>query len=292
MTPLPPQPHFPSRYARPSTAPSIARRVSTADGAQIATFVYGTLGTATPVLMLHGNGEEHGIFGPIIDVVNEAGIPVIAIDSRAQGKSTRGAERLTYELMTNDAVTALDDLGVTCAHVLGFSDGGIEALLLACDWPERVASLTALGANITPEGVLPDPDWDLEGSIERNRAWAEWWRDCSDPSQTRATDVDQSLLMPTPAEAARASELLQLMLDEPHIAADSLGAIHCPTCIMVGEHDCIDPAETNRIVNAIPDARLVVVPNAGHSLPKAVPDSVSAHLLANIFLAASNARRA
>lgn len=284
MTPTPPEPHFPSRYSRPSTAPTLARRVTTSDGAQIAAFAYGQpRADRAPVLMLHGNGEEHGIFGPIIDVALEAGLWVVALDSRAQGLSTRGDAPLTYELMTHDAVDVLDALGVERAHVLGFSDGGIEALLLGRDYPERVASITALGANLTPEGVLDDADWDIEGSIERNRAWADFWADSTRSRGEGPNDVDPTLLMPFPAEAAQTAELLQLMLDEPHIDAASLASIRCPTCIMVGEHDCIDPAETRSIVDAIPGARLVVVARMGHSLPKAAPDAVAAHLLATIM---------
>ena len=285
VAPNPPQPHFPSRYARPSIAPSVARAVVTQDGARIAAFVYGTPHAApTPVLMLHGNGEEHGIFGPIVDVVNSAGRTVIALDSRAQGKSTRGTARLTYELMTKDAIDVLDALGVARVHVLGFSDGGIEALLLGRDYPERVASITALGANLTPEGVIEEPDWDLDGAIATNCAWAKYWKELAIPREAESADVDCELLFATPEEAAQTAELLQLMLDEPHIEASSLSGISCPTTIMVGEHDCIDPAETKAIVDAIPGARLVVVPGVGHSLPKLVPDTVSCQLLVNLLL--------
>ncbi len=284
VAPNPPQPHFPSPYARPSIAPSVARAVVTQDGARIAAFVYGALHTGTPVLMLHGNGEEHGIFGPIVDVVNSAGRTVIALDSRAQGKSTRGTARLTYELMARDAIDVLDALGVARVHVLGFSDGGIEALLLGRDYPERIASITALGANLTPEGVIEEPDWDLDGAIATNQEWARHWTDCKNPQGTTHADVDCELLFATPEEAAQTAELLQLMLDEPHIEASSLSGISCPTTIMVGEHDCIRPSETKAIVDAIPSARLLVVPGVGHSLPKLVPDTVSCQLLVNLLL--------
>ena len=155
-----PQLHFPSAYLLPTAPLVFAQSVEMPDGAQIATFVHAPAEKSlpealaqglSPVLLLHGNGEEHGIFGPIVDVVNAAGRAVVAIDSRAQGKSTRGSAKLTYELMAADAICALDELGVSRAHVLGFSDGGIEALLLGRDYPERVASITALGANLTPE---------------------------------------------------------------------------------------------------------------------------------------------
>ena len=215
MPPIPPQLHFPSPYLRPSSAPSIARSIEMADGARIASFVYGARTDATPVLFLHGNGEEHGIFGPAIDVCVEAGHHVVAIDSRGQGKSTLGSTRLTYELMADDALAVLDELGIRRVHIVGFSDGAIEALLIARDHPERVASVLSVGANLTPEGVLEEPDWNLAENVAQLRDWADAGWDSNG-------GIDPSLLSPTPDEASAAADLLELMLLEPHIPAESL----------------------------------------------------------------------
>lgn len=274
MPPVAPRLHFPSPYETPTVAPTFAQRVPMDDGAQIAAFVYGSLdGKATPVLMLHGNGEEHGLFGPTIDTVVANGRAVVALDSRAQGKSTRGTAPLTYELMAADALAVLDHLSIDLVHVMGFSDGGIEALLLARDHGQRVASLFAIGANLTPEGVVEDEEWDIDGSIASSRAWQRYWAGEMHPH------VDQALLSPTPQEAGITAELLQLMLDEPHIPAKSLRGITCPTTIMVGEFDCIKPQETATIHAAIAQSQLVVVPEAGHVLPKEAPELVTQELL-------------
>ena len=280
MPATPPRLHFPSPYETPTIAPTYAEYTATSDGAQIATFVYGEQGgigtTPAPILMLHGNGEEHGIFGPTIDAAVAAGYAVVALDSRAQGKSTRGNAPLTYELMASDALHVLDSLGIAQVHVLGFSDGAIEALLIARDHPERVLSLTALGANLTPEGVIEDEEWDIHASIAANRAWMARW------TTAPMSGIDPQLLTPTPTQAAQTAELLQLMLDEPHIEAESLTSITCPATIMVGEFDCITEEETAAIHRAIANSRLVVVPEAGHTLPKQVPELVSEELLATV----------
>lgn len=275
VAPIPPQPHFPSYYLRPTVAPRVARKVETGDGAQIATFVYGPVEgrvEADPVLFLHGNGEEHGIFGAQIDALVDKGRCAIGVDSRAQGASTRGSAPLTYELMADDALLVLDALGVQRAHVVGFSDGAIEALLMARDHPERVASVLSMGANLTPEGVLAEDDWDMEGTAEQSEAWAAWLEDGPE-------GIDPSIMTPSIEGARMTAQLMRLMLDEPHIPAESLGSIGCPVTVMVGEFDCIDPAETQRIVDAIPYARKVVVPGADHVLPKCAPDDVSRELL-------------
>lgn len=274
--PAPPAPHFPSPYAPPSQAPTQCRMVTMTDGVGIAAFVYGDVRSPlAPVLMLHGNGEEHRIFGPIVDAVIEGGHPVVAIDTRGQGKSEWGEATLSYELFASDALAVLDAYEIPAAHVLGFSDGGIEALLMARDHPERVASLTVLGANLTPEGVIEDDEWDIAGAVAANRAWASFWEGSTSP-------VRADLLSPTPTEAARTADLLDLMLREPHIPAESLSAISCPTTIMVGEFDCIDAAQTEAICAAIAGSRLVVVDEIGHNLPKQAPDAVSSELLATI----------
>ena len=286
MIPRVPTPYRTTAYGRPTAPLHLARRIATTDGAQIATFVYGPAGKSLrelldndPVLALHGNGGSHGSFVRVIDALCTAGLGVVAVDSRAQGQSSRGTLPLTYELLAEDALCVLDALGVQGVHVVGHSDGGIEALLLARDHADRVLSIVAGGANLTPEGVVDDPAWDTPGSAATNLAWAAYMAEGQIPAEIDAT------LLPSAQEAQLSGELLQLMLDHPHIEAASLGSISCPTCVLVGEHDCITQEETHAIADAIPGARLVVVPAVGHSLPRLAPDSVALQVLTNVLLA-------
>jgi len=286
MWPRIPLPYGFSTYARPASPLHFARRISTPDDAELAVFVYGPenatleeLLAGDPVLVLHGNGGTHAGLIKVIDTLVVAGKGVIAFDGRAQGQSSRGTLPLTYELFADDALCVLDALKVKGVHVVGHSDGGIEALLLARDHAERILSIVAGGANLTPEGVVEDPSWDTEGSAKANRAWAEFME-----HETFPDTIDPSLL-PQAAVVTHAGELLQLMLDEPHIEAASLASISCPTCVLVGEHDCITEEETHLIAESIPGARLVVVPGVGHSLPRLAPDSVALQVLTNILLA-------
>ena len=283
--PRTPAPYRRTTYALPQAPLHYAQHIAMPDGAQIATFVYGPreatldeLLGAHPVLALHGNGGSHATFTAVIERLVAAGQSVIAIDARAQGKSTRGSLPLTYELFAEDAIAVLHALDASPVHVVGHSDGGIVALLLARDYADDVLSVVAGGANLTPEGVIDDPAWDTAGSAATNRAWAAFAKDGELPN-----DIDPSLL-PSWVEAQYDGELLQLMLDEPHIEASSLASISCPTCVLVGEHDCITWEETSAIAEAVPGARLVVVPSVGHSLPRQAPDSVTLQVLTNILL--------
>ena len=289
-----PQLHFPSPYLLPTAHLAAARRVPVADGAQIAAFAYvpdafaraadADLADAAaqmpnPVLMLHGNGEEHGIFGQVIDAVCASGRPVVAVDSRAQGKSTRGTAELTYELMADDALTALAALGFGKAHLLGFSDGAIEALIIARDHPELALSLLSIGANLSPDGV--DDSFQMEQAAQSLLAWADFW----EKGDGSRRDVDPGLVRPTPQEARTTAELLHMMVVYPQIDPASLSQIACPTTVMAGEFDEIKREETDLIHVSIPGSRLVIVPGAGHVLPKEAPEDVAREALATIAMA-------
>ena len=289
-----PQLHFPSPYLLPTAHLAAARLVPMADGAQIAAFAYvpdafaraadADLADAAaqmpdPVLMLHGNGEEHGIFGQVIDAVCASGRPVVAVDSRAQGKSTRGTAELTYELMADDALTALAALGFGKAHLLGFSDGAIEALIIARDHPELALSLLSIGANLSPDGV--DDSFQMEQAAQSLLAWADFW----EKGDGSRRDVDPGLVRPTPQEARTTAELLHMMVVYPQIDPASLSQITCPTTVMAGEFDEIKREETDLIHVSIPGSRLVIVPGAGHVLPKEAPEDVAREALATIAMA-------
>lgn len=289
-----PQLHFPSPYLLPTAHLAAARLVPMADGAKIAAFAYvpdsfaraadADLADAAaqmpdPVLMLHGNGEEHGIFGQVIDAVCASGRPVVAVDSRAQGKSTRGTEELTYELMADDALAALAALGFGKAHLLGFSDGAIEALIIARDHPELALSLLSIGANLSPDGV--DDSFQMEQAAQSLLAWADFW----EKGDGSRRDVDPGLVRPTPQEARTTAELLHMMVVYPQIDPASLSQITCPTTVMAGEFDEIKREETDLIHVSIPGSRLVIVPGAGHVLPKEAPEDVAREALATIAMA-------
>ena len=286
----------PKPYNKPTAHLKSRLQVLLDDGAEIATFVYTPSSStgekpcedlastaaylssipeetfATPIVFLHGNGEEHGIFGTIIDEMCNRGYTAIGIDSRDQGLSTRGTSAFTYEQMAEDAYVVLKRLGVTSAHIVGFSDGAILGLLLARDYSDTVASLVSIGANLEPD-TLGDMSWLYE-SIEGNKRWAnEGWEGAT---------LEDGYPVPSPTEAARIAEHLELMVDNPHIDPASLGQISIPTVVMAGEYDEIFPEETRRIAEAIPTARLLFIPGCPHNVPKVSPGAVVRRILANL----------
>lgn len=110
-----------------------------------------------PLLLVHGNGGSISDLSAQINHFRKR-YKVIAMDSRDQGRSGDSTEKLTYERMTDDLAALLDHLKVGPVNVLGWSDGGIEALLLGIRHPAKVKKIAAMAANLNPSenAVYPE----------------------------------------------------------------------------------------------------------------------------------------
>src|SRR5436190_14852832 len=114
-------------------------------------------GEGQPLLIVHGNGGSINNFIYQIPYFSKK-YKVIIADSRAQGKSTDKGDSLSYEMMADDYAALLDAMKIDSADVIGWSDGGINGLLLAIRHPEKVKKLATTGANLTPDTSAVNQD--------------------------------------------------------------------------------------------------------------------------------------
>jgi len=205
---------------------------------------YEIYGTGSPLLIIHGNGGEINNFIYNISYFSRT-YKVIVADSRAQGKSTDTGDSLSYEMMADDLNALLNHLHLDSCYVIGWSDGGINGLLLAMRHPEKVKKLAVTGANLWPDTTAVEP------FIYK---WAKRYND----SLTK--------LKITPA-VKNQRKLAHLLTYEPHISLNQLSTIKCPTLVIGGDHDVILPKHTMLIAQTIPHSYLWILPNSGHSTP-------------------------
>lgn len=109
-------------------------------------------GKGFPLILLHGNGEEHGYFHHQIDFFSKA-YHVWAVDTRGHGQTPRGDAPFTIRQFADDLHDWMQQQGIAKAHILGFSDGGNIALCFAMKYPSMVERLIVDGANLDPSGV-------------------------------------------------------------------------------------------------------------------------------------------
>ena len=200
-------------------------------------------GSGEPVLMIHGNNGSIKAFSHNIPELSKH-FRVIVADSRSQGKSLDPDHPLTFEMMADDFSDLLDAMHVDSANVVGWSDGGINALLLAIRHPDKVKKLVSTGANLWPEADAFRPGvWDHDN--------AEYKALLNKP--------------PTNDKEKNNRKLFLLDWEQPHISLADLHKIQCPCLIVCGDHDVISISHTMLIYQNIPHANLWVVPNSGHA---------------------------
>ncbi len=210
------------------------------NGFKMYTEVYGS---GPPLLMLHGNGGSMKAFAKNVPYFAKR-YTVILADSRSQGKSLDPDHPLTFEMMADDFAALLDAMHIGSAYVIGWSDGGIDALLLAMRHPEKVKRLASTGANLWPDADAFAPGlWDEEKK--------EYEEGLHKTYKTAREKNDRKVFL--------------LDWQEPHITLAQLHAIQAPSLILCGDHDLISITHTVLIYQNIPHANLWVVPNSGHA---------------------------
>jgi len=206
---------------------------------------YEVYGTGEPLLVVHGNG------GTIADLSAQIAYfrtryKVIAMDSRDHGRSADSDSRITYEKMTDDLAALLDHLKVGPVNVLGWSDGGIEALLLGIRHPQKVKKIAAMAANLTPGEEALEPE--IINLIK---------------SMVSEGTADQR----EKPERRREIKVASMMLIEPNINFKQLENIKAPTLVLAADHDAIRVKHTVEIYLHIPNSQLVIFPGATHLIP-------------------------
>jgi pimeloyl-ACP methyl ester carboxylesterase len=199
-------------------------------------------GEGKPLLMIHGNGGSISAFSKNIPYFSKK-YKVILVDSRAHGKTVDPKDSLSFEMMADDFAALLDEMHVEKSYVLGWSDGGINALLLAMRHPDKVIKLASTGANLWPDSTGIASKYWLEEQKQYNEG---------------KNKIRES--------AKEKNDWKIFLLDwfQPNIKLQDLKAIKCPSLIICGDHDVIPVEHTVQIFKAITGAYLWVVPNSGH----------------------------
>jgi pimeloyl-ACP methyl ester carboxylesterase len=198
---------------------------------------YAMRGRGPTLVLLHGGGDsgEHS-FERQLDVFSERH-RIVAPDQVGQGRTPDVSGPLSYTAMMDDTAKLLAKLKLKHVDIVGFSDGGILALMLAIRHPELVRRLVISGVNVAPDGLNPE---DLE--------------------ELRATQISKPKTID--------EKLAHLWLTSPteaELSLTLLSKITQPVLVISGDRDAITLEHTLKIFHALPDAELCVLPGTDHA---------------------------
>lgn len=178
-----------------------------------------------------------------------------AFDRRGHGRTADAPGAFHYEEMADETIAFLEWLDRP-SHVIGHSDGGVVALLVARRRPDLLERVVVIGANFHHDGLLSTPPFDLEGP--EFDAWA----------------ADYGAVSPDGIGHARVvvEKALELFATEPTLEVADLAQISVPVLVMAGDDDVARLEHTCAMYEAIPDAQLAILPASTHAVLKELPN--------------------
>jgi pimeloyl-ACP methyl ester carboxylesterase len=251
-----------------------------------------------PFVLVHGFTGSRDDWFEHLPALGALG-PTLAVDQRGHGGSTNLGDPAAYSLehLVDDLAAALTELGVGACDLLGHSMGGAVAMHFALAHPERVRSLVLMDTSARALRLDDDGVFEKVAAFLRDAGA----RGLSAAMRRRAAEDPQVPASVRAAEARMGSDRYWQRIEAKHQAmdpaaliglgralvsarsvVDQLGAIRCPTLVIVGAEDAPFRRPSEEMAAAIPGARLVVVPDAAHSPqvenPEVWFDAIRTHL--------------
>ena len=281
----------------------MAVRKTNAGAVELAYETFGEHGRP-PVLLVMGIGSQMINWHEDFCTALSLGRFVIRFDNRDVGESqwlegevdlqaiaAGDLSSVVYTLddMADDAVGLLDALGLSSAHVVGASLGGMIAQTIAIRHPRRVRTLTSIMSTTGEPGVAnpteeaakalmsPPPktrDEAMERILEVRRVIGSpgFPRDEEDIRQRAGRAWDRGV---NPAGFARQLAAVYASGDR----TEALRSLDVPTLVVHGEDDPLIPVSGGRATAAaIPGAELWTVPGMGHDFPRAIWPDLIGHI--------------
>jgi pimeloyl-ACP methyl ester carboxylesterase len=239
-----------------------------------------------PLLFVHGFGGAKEDFGDGVELLAAEGWHVLAPDLRGHGASDHpdGRDSYSLELFTDDVLALADAVGWVRFVLIGHSMGGMVAQLAALRAPERVSGLVLMGtSHAEPEAISPglldfgrqivdQGGVELLVSVQRQME-----DDLGTPSHRRLLAERPGYREYNEAKTLASSPDMWLALvDEMFRQPDRLerlARLDVPALVLVGAEDESFLGPCRRLAEAMPRARLVVFPDAGHLPQFEAPDA-------------------
>lgn len=234
-------------------------------------------GAGRPLMLVHGFTGNSTDFADVMGPLAERGWHVVAPDLRGHGRSDQPTDEAayTYPHFASDVLAVADDLGWDSFTLLGHSMGGMVAQEIVVGAPERITGLIlmdtgagglSIDESVVDAGVRIVREQGLQAIIDVQRLGrgpldsAAHQRLCETVPGYAERGENNTLLC---APAMFASMLRHITDQQDRLTR--LGAVTCPTLIVVGEQDTPFIDASAAMAGVIAGATVTIIPDAGHS---------------------------
>jgi valacyclovir hydrolase len=223
-------------------------------------------GSKDPLLLIPGWSLSIEDLQPIRQVLTPR-YRVIAADPPGSGRSGPQPREYTASYYQDDSrllLALLDELRATPAHLVGFSDGGEYALLMAELKPASVRSVVAWGAM----GKVEASTGIVEEFVKMVDNPSPPLQEFSDYLKTAYGEDNARTMVRTAAKAWEA-----IMNAGGDISRKRAGDITCPVLLIAGERDFMNPPPlVSEMAGAVQHGEFIAAPGASHAVHHESPD--------------------
>jgi pimeloyl-ACP methyl ester carboxylesterase len=253
------------------------------------TIAYAELGRGDPLVLINGTASPMAEWDPALLGALAVDRRVVVFDYPGLGASGPPPAPITMPRLADWTAGLIEELGLGSPDVLGWSMGGFVAQQLAIRHPERVDRLVLAATNPGGPRTVLGPPWVQEVDSDPDAGAADYLRTnypalpCPQARGRAYLDrLDRAVdsgRFPVPRVPDRTHEAM-VRAEDPWLRSDanrrSLADLRAPALVITGARDLVTPPANSRVLaDAIPQARLVLVPRAGHSFLFQVPERVA-----------------
>jgi 3-oxoadipate enol-lactonase len=249
---------------------------------------YEVNGKGQPLVFIHGLGSSTRDWEFQVSEFSKS-YQVITYDMRGHGQSDKPEGPYQIPMFAADLAGLLSGLNVDATHIVGISLGGAVAFQFAIDYPTMVKTLTIV--NSAPS--LGGTQEQAQQEVERRVATVQQF------GMRAMGEALSPNLFPQPEHAALRETFNERWAENDPSAyiestrsmlgwdvTDKLGSIQCPTLIIAADQDYTPVTAKEAYVKLLPNAQMVVIPEAHHATPMERPEKFNVALTA--FLARNN----
>jgi len=227
---------------------------------------YEVHGAGEPLLYLHGGFNPIEMLGEILPALAQR-YRVYLPERQGQGRTPDRDGPITFQSMADDTIAFFEAVGLSAAHLAGFSDGAMVAIHVALQRPDLVRRLVLMGQYANPDGCPPFYTELME----------QFTPDTFPPMFRQMYD---SLSPDGPEHFPVFFNKLKPNWLSPGVPLERLADVQSPTLVLIGDDDCVTPEHAAAMVRALPaGSQLGVVPGTSHGLPFEKPDLVNRLIL-------------